>query len=176
MPTSSVSPPPHTGFSVDEPTPPASATSAELGSGLLGFGSGFGIVFILLLALSFTRSPSSRHPPFTQFPFPSRSLVRDGQTSQDMPPLVAPHSTCPSLSPSPHSPHANSFVIGTAVINTHTHTHTQLYNRSCSNCESVTQVRACKTHRKCATTTRRPCPPSLPGCFCLRPKKEIYIY
>ncbi len=29
-------------------------------------------------------------------------------------------STCPSLSPSPH---ANSFIIGSAFKNTHTHTH-----------------------------------------------------
>jgi hypothetical protein len=29
-------------------------------------------------ARSFTRSPSSRHPPFTQYPFPMRSLVRGG--------------------------------------------------------------------------------------------------
>jgi hypothetical protein len=43
-----------------------------------------------------------------------------------MPRLVVPHITCPSLSPSPA---AQSFIIGPAVINTHTH----LYNRSCSN-------------------------------------------
>ena len=62
-----------------------------------GFGSGFGIGFTLLL----TRSSPSRHPPFTQYPSPSRSLVRDGQTSPHKPRLVVPHSTCPSLSPSP---------------------------------------------------------------------------
>ncbi len=45
-----------------------------------------------------------------------RSLVRDGQTSPLRPQLVVSRSTCPPLSPSPH---ANSFVIGTAVINTH---------------------------------------------------------
>jgi hypothetical protein len=77
-----------------------------------GFGFGFGIGFTLLLTRSFTRS-SSRHPPFTQYTFPSRSLVCDGQTSPHMPRLVVPHSTCPSLSPSPPR--------------------TQLYNRSCSN-------------------------------------------
>jgi hypothetical protein len=43
--------------------------------------------------------------------------VRDGQTSTLRPRLVVFRSTCPPLSPSPH---ANSFVIGTAVINTHT--------------------------------------------------------
>jgi hypothetical protein len=43
--------------------------------------------------------------------------VRDGQTSPHKPKLVVPHSTCPSLSPSPP---ANSFIIGPAVINTHT--------------------------------------------------------
>jgi hypothetical protein len=42
----------------------------------------------------------------------------DWQTSPLRPRLVVSRSTCPSLSPSPH---ANSFVIGTAVINTHTH-------------------------------------------------------
>ncbi len=45
-----------------------------------------------------------------------RSLVRDGQTSPRRPRLVVSHSTCPPLSPSPH---ADSFVIGTAVINIH---------------------------------------------------------
>ena len=59
---------------------------------------------------SFTRSSPSRHPPFTQNPFPSRSLVCDEHTSPHMPRLVVSHSTCPSLSPSPPR--------------------TQLYNRS----------------------------------------------
>jgi hypothetical protein len=44
---------------------------------------------------------------------PPRSLVRDGQTSPHRPRLVVSRSTCPPLSPSPH---ANSFIIGTAVI------------------------------------------------------------
>jgi hypothetical protein len=48
---------------------------------------------------------------------PPRSLVPDEQTSPLRPRLVISRSTCPPLSPSPH---ANSFVIGTAVINTHT--------------------------------------------------------
>jgi hypothetical protein len=63
-----------------------------------------------------TRSPSSRHPPFTHYPFPLRSLVCGGQPSPHKPRLVVSHSTCPPLS---SSPHANSFVLGTAVINTH---------------------------------------------------------
>jgi hypothetical protein len=63
-----------------------------------------------------TRSPSSRHPPFTHYPFPPRSLVCGGQASPHMPRLVVSHSTCPPLS---SSPHAHSFVLGTAVINTH---------------------------------------------------------
>jgi hypothetical protein len=42
------------------------------------------------------------------------SLVRDGQTSPHKPRFVVYYSTCPPLSPSPHS---SSFVIGTAVIN-----------------------------------------------------------
>jgi hypothetical protein len=82
----------------DERTPieakPLSATSAALGSGL-GLGLGLGSHFSF--TRSFTRSPSSRHPPFTQYPFPSPSLVRDAQTSPHMPRLVVPHSTCPSL-------------------------------------------------------------------------------
>jgi hypothetical protein len=65
-------------------------------------------------ARSFSRSPSPRHPPLTQYPFPPRSLGRGGQTSQREPRLVVSHSTCPPLS-SP--PHAHSFVLGTAVIN-----------------------------------------------------------
>jgi hypothetical protein len=64
-----------------------------------------------------TRSPSSRHPPFTQHPFPLRSLVCGGQPSPHKPRIVVSHITCPPLS---SSPHAQSFVLGTAVINTHT--------------------------------------------------------
>jgi len=64
-----------------------------------------------------TRSPSSRHPPFPHYPFPLRSLVCGGQPSPHKPRLVVSHSTCPPLS---SSPHAHSFVLGTAVINTHT--------------------------------------------------------
>ena len=45
-----------------------------------------------------------------------RSLVCDGQTSPHRPRLVVSRCTCPPLSPSPH---ANSFVIGPAVLNTH---------------------------------------------------------
>ena len=44
--------------------------------------------------------------------FPTRSLVRDGQTSPHKPRLVVSHSACPSLSTSPH---ANSFVLDPAV-------------------------------------------------------------
>jgi hypothetical protein len=43
--------------------------------------------------------------------------VRDGQPSPHRPQLVVSRSTCPPISPSPH---ANSFVLGPAVINTHT--------------------------------------------------------
>ena len=73
-------PRPHTGF-------PMSAHLSRLRSfsdicgAWFGFGSGFRIGFTLLLARSFTRSPSSRHPLFTQYPFPPRSLVCGGQTS-----------------------------------------------------------------------------------------------
>jgi hypothetical protein len=60
----------------------------------------------------------TRHPPFTHYPFPLRSLVCGGQPSPHKPRLVVSHSTCPPLS---SSPNAHSFVLGTAVINTHTH-------------------------------------------------------
>jgi hypothetical protein len=66
-------------------------------------------------ARSLSHSPSSPPPSFTQSLSPPRSLVRGGQTSLHRPRLVVSHRTCPPLSPSPH---ANSFVLGTAVINT----------------------------------------------------------
>ena len=51
------------------------------------------------------------------------ALVRHGdnyeQTGPHRPRLVVSRGTCPPLSPCPH---ANSFIIGTAVINTHTST------------------------------------------------------
>ena len=68
-------------------------------------------------ARSLSRSPSPPPPSFTLSPSPPRSLVCDGQTSPHRPRLVVSRSTCPPLSPSPH---ANSFVICTAVRNTHT--------------------------------------------------------
>ena len=64
-----------------------------------------------------TCSPSSRHPPLTHYPFPPRSLVCGGQPNPHKSRLVVSHRTCPPLS---SSPHAHSFVIGPAVINTHT--------------------------------------------------------
>jgi len=60
-----------------------------------------------------TRSPSSLHPPFTHCPCPPRSLVC-GEPSPHRPRLVVSRSTCP---PRSSSPHAHSFVLGTAVIN-----------------------------------------------------------
>ena len=85
----------------DERTPiEATPLSATCGA-WVGFGSGVKIGFTLLLTRSFTRTPSSRHPPFTQYPFPPRLLVCGGQTNPHKPRLVVPHSTCPSLSPSP---------------------------------------------------------------------------
>jgi hypothetical protein len=65
---------------------------------------------------SLSHSPSPPPPSFTQSPSPPRSPVRDGQPSPHRPRLVVSRSTCPPLSPSPH---ANSFIIGTAVINSH---------------------------------------------------------
>jgi hypothetical protein len=109
-------PPPHTGF-------PMSAHLSRLRLFQQHLRSLFWVwVWVwdwvtLLLARSFTRSSSSCHPHFTQYPVPSRSLVRDGQTSSHMPRLVVSHSVCPSLSPSPP---AHSFIIGPAVINTTT--------------------------------------------------------
>jgi hypothetical protein len=100
----------------DERTPieatPLSATSAELGLGL-----GLGLGWIHSHTPPSTRSPSSRQPPFTHYAFPRRSLVCGGHPSPHKPRLVVSHSTCPPLS---SSPHAHSFVFGTAVINTHT--------------------------------------------------------
>jgi hypothetical protein len=59
------------------------ASFSDICGACFGCGSGFGIGFTLLLTRSFTRSSPSRHPPFTQYPFPSRSLVRDGHTTID---------------------------------------------------------------------------------------------
>jgi hypothetical protein len=72
-------------------------------------------------ARSILHSPSAPPPSFTQSPYPPRSLVRYEQTHPHRPRLVVSHSTCPPLS---SSPHANSFVIGPAVIK---HTHTLLH-------------------------------------------------
>jgi hypothetical protein len=56
-------------------------------------------------------------------------LVRDGQTSPHRPRLVVSRITCPPISPPPH---ANSFVLGPAVINTHTLQHTAAYKQPIS--------------------------------------------
>ncbi len=97
----------------DECTPieatPLSTTPPELGLGL-----GLGWDWIHSHTPPHTRSPSSRHPPFTHKPFPPRSLVCGGQPSPHKPRLVVSHSTCPPLSSSLHT---HSFVLGTAVIN-----------------------------------------------------------
>jgi hypothetical protein len=71
--------------------------------------------FTLLLARSFTRSSSSCHPPFTQYPVPSRSLVRAGQTS--------PQSTHASAR---RTSRYMSFTVPLPPPHT-------AYNRSCSN-------------------------------------------
>jgi hypothetical protein len=76
-------------------------------------------------ARSLSRSPSPPPPSFTQSPSPPCSLVRDGQTSPHRSRLVFSRSTGPPLSPSPY---ANTFIIGTAVINTHTHTQRSAYD------------------------------------------------
>jgi hypothetical protein len=58
----------------------------------------------------------NRAPPCVKVRGSSRVPVCDGQTSPHRPRIVVSRSTCPPLSPFPH---ANSFVIGTAVINTY---------------------------------------------------------
>jgi hypothetical protein len=97
----------------DERTPieatPLSATSAELGLGL-----GLGLGWDLLSRFSSHALPFSWPPSFTHYPFPPHSLVCGGQTSPHKPRLVVSHSTYPPLS---SSPHAHSFVLGTAVSN-----------------------------------------------------------
>ena len=65
----------------DERTPRGYASFSDICGAWFGCGSGFGMGFTLLLTRSFTRSPSSRRPPFTQSPFPPRSPVCGGQTS-----------------------------------------------------------------------------------------------
>ena len=89
-------------------------------------------------ARSLSRSPS---PSFTQSPSLPRSLVCDGQTSPHRPLLVVSRSTCPPLSPSPLS---NSFVIGTAVINTHTTTASLRVSHEGGQCEfkAISTIRA----------------------------------
>jgi hypothetical protein len=78
-----------------------------------------------------TRSPSSRHPTFTHYHFPLRSLVCGGQPSPHKPRLVVSHSTCPPLF---SSPHAHSFVLGTAVRNTHASSLPRLHNSPLAKC------------------------------------------
>jgi hypothetical protein len=83
------------------------------------------------------------------------SLVRDEQTHPHRPRLVVSHSTCPPLS-SP--PPANSFVIGPAVINTHTKTSRfrnsgsparQVPHRDTSNTHSASLFQSCSIHDAC---------------------------
>jgi len=67
-------------------------------------------------ARSLSRSPSPPPPSYTQSPSPPRSLVRDGQTNPHRP---RSSSLVAHVLHYPPSPHANSFIIGTAEINTH---------------------------------------------------------
>ena len=46
------------------------------------------------ISCSLSRHPSPHPPSFTQSPSPSRSLVRDGQTSPHRPPLLVSRTTC----------------------------------------------------------------------------------
>jgi hypothetical protein len=80
----------------DERTPieatPLSATSAQLGLGWVWVWD-----WVHWHTSPRTRSPSSRHPPFSHYPFPPRSLVCGGQTSPHKPRLVVSPSTYPPL-------------------------------------------------------------------------------
>jgi hypothetical protein len=60
----------------------------------------------------------NRAPPRVSTGFLTGPIVRAGQTRPHRPRLVVSRITCLPLSPSPH---ANSFIIGTVVINTHIH-------------------------------------------------------
>jgi hypothetical protein len=115
------------------------------------------------LSLSITDSVTSHQPPWsfgfdsqTRAP-PPRSLVRDGRTSPHRLRLVVSCSTCPPIYPPPH---ANSFVLGPAVINTHTFRrleslpHPRLPLPHCHTCKhrkgrlgETSCTAACGTHR-----------------------------
>ena len=103
----------------DERTPieatPLSATSTEL-----GLGSGLGLGLDSLSHSSSHWLPFFSLPSFHTLALFRRSLVFGGQPSPHKPRLVVSHSTCPPLS---SSPHAHSFVLGTAVINNNCQVH-----------------------------------------------------
>ena len=93
-----------------------------------------------------------------------RSLVRDGQTSPHRPRLVVSRSTCP---PPSSPPHANSFVLGPAVIK-HTPTGQTSPHRlrlvvSHSTCPplSFSPSRAQLSTRSCSTEQQRECSSNL---------------
>jgi hypothetical protein len=80
--------------------------------------------------------PGKTGAPCFKVPGSSRVPVHDGQTCPHRPRLVVSNSTFPALTPSPH---ANVFILGTAVINnnfkssTIVHPRKQLYIRYCCN-------------------------------------------
>ena len=94
-------------------------TGPSVSPAWVGSGSPMGWWFGLAPAtLEFwVRFPTERNQGKQAHPvLKCRVLLRvPGQTSPHQPRLVVSHTTCPPLSPSPH---ANSFVIGPAVINT----------------------------------------------------------
>jgi len=82
-------------------------------------------------------------------------MDRDGERERER---ERRSSTCPPLSPSPHT---NSFVIGTAVINTHTE------SEGCSPVSGGRTIRLCPTStsgRHWCRGSRRSPPPSLQWC------------
>jgi hypothetical protein len=104
----------------------------------------------LVLTRSFTRSTFSRHPPFTQYPFPSRSLVRDGPTTVvhtclGSSYLIAHVLHCPPGPPPP----AHSIIIGPAVINTQAAARRNQYHDLL---DDAHHDRRCE-HRRCVVET-----------------------
>jgi len=74
-------------------------------------------IFLVGTAVINTHTPRDYKKSFLS-QLANNMCVMGRLTSPQRPRLVVSRSTCPPLSPSPH---ANSFILGTAVINTHPH-------------------------------------------------------